>query len=206
MVLEHLQNCENCRAVYLEQLRLYYTLEHEKVLIPQSDINAGFKKNIITHIDKNNLTKFQFQKKWVWYAAAALLICGIFIGRFLLSPTDQSYNPIVSEAQSIAKLIENEDWEQVQSILADQEQYTKYADETLDVITLIEKLDKLKSYRQIVPKIKITSMRTQDREPLNYGSALIEISVVDFIDLLEQIKQRKSEITLEEMSEILVEL
>jgi len=175
-------------------------------MIPATNIRPDFKRDIIAAIDNKDNKNHRFQKKLIWYAVAAVLICGIFIGRYTIPALKQNSHHNFSEKNSISQLIEDESWNQLQSILANQDQFSKYANEELDVKTLIEKLAKLHKYSQTTPTLRISAGQEQKSEQSIYRSPIIEISVIDFIDLLEQIKQRQQEITLEEVSDILVEL
>lgn len=203
-IFEHLQICNDCRDAYLGQLKIYYSLERGKVLISPPAIKHGFKQKIIDAIDDKNNNAMQFQKKWIWYAAAAILICGILVGRYTLPLFEkQSIISHTKSSDSFTHLIESENWSALQSILEDQDEFSKYAKESLNIQVLLEKLSKLHHFGQNIPTISISSAPDTHSQRV---SAKIEISIEDFILLLEQIKIKQEEITLAEVSEILVDI
>ena len=73
-IFEHIQNGSDCKGSYLEQLKIYYTIEREKVMIPATNIRPDFKRDIIAAIDNKDNKNHRFQKKLIWYAVAAVLI------------------------------------------------------------------------------------------------------------------------------------
>jgi len=200
-ISQHLKSCDTCREHYLMQLRLYYSLARQEVLSSPAEVDDSFRRSILKRIKSSGEAGQHTGRLWIWYAAAAILITGVLIGRFI-APFQHERAPDKKRV-SISSLVEAEDWPQLQKILEDQEAVAKYAGEEINIRLLLDKLVKLQENRRHVPATDISSGFNISAPDSSISNARIEISVENFIYLLKQVQRQKNHISIMEVTSIL---
>jgi len=203
----HLKTCVSCRNEYFTQLKIHYTMDREEVLLPDPEPSTEFKEEVLERIRQSSKDKKHINSRWIWYAAAAILLIGIIIGRLVI-PDDPNQKYISTEDyDTLSQIIASENWARLEIVLSDQEEFSKYSTDMIPIHILLDKLSSLQ-------KMGIQSL------PLNFPAdpdrrkdistipddPQIQISLSDFIYLLEQAKQQRSQITLKEVSKIITKL
>ena len=205
-ISQHLKTCKSCRESYLKELKLYYRLEYEEVMSPPEPVQAGFKNDILARTRYESTRQQKFRKKWLWYTAAAILIAGVMIGRYLAPLPSGSDKHPDEENTSITSLLEAEDWDQLQKVLQNRISLRRHAEEEISINVLLEKLNKLQNSIHPSPTIDISTGFSSSVQDSSVSSLKIQISIEDFITLLKQIQSQKKQITLKEVSSILTDI
>ena len=205
-IKSHLRSCVTCRKNYLFHLKLYYTIDRESVLMAQPVVDTNFTEELVEQIDQIESGKNLYQKKWIWYAAAAILVAGILIGRFTINLGND--NDITNaEYGTFSQLIDSEDWSRMEIVLSDQKEFSKYASDKISIQILLDKLTSLQNKGiQYIPISGFSVDSAKQEGKSMQHSPKIEISVDDFIQILQKVKQQRSQITLEDVSSILTKI
>jgi hypothetical protein len=182
-------------------------MDREEILLPDPEPSTEFKEEVLERIRQSSEHKKHINSRWIWYAAAAILIIGIVIGRFVM-PDDPNQKYIsTKDYDTLSQIIASENWTRLEIVLSDQEEFSKYSTDMIPIHILLDKLSSLQ-------KMGIQSL------PLNFPpdpdrkkdiatipeDPQFQISLSDFIYLLEQAKHQRSQITLKEVSNILTKL
>jgi hypothetical protein len=204
-IKSHLKACLDCRDEFLKQIQLYYILDREEVLEPAIKNSQEFNKNVLNQI--HHPKKNTLNRRWIYYAAAATLLIGIAIGRFLIPDKSNQNVTTKQDTQSLNQLIASEDWSRLEILLSNKDELDRYATDAVPIHILLDKLAALqkmgiKSLPMAYPSY---AKNTKSAEPVQ-REPQIHISVNDFIRLLEQARQQRSQITLKEVSSILISL
>jgi hypothetical protein len=207
LIKNHLKVCDDCRSTYLSQVKLFYIVDREEILAPVPDISLAFNQEVFEGIDQTSDNKSHLSTRLIWYAAAAILIIGITIGRFVIP--DNSSQKFISQNgdQTLSQLIASEDWEKLEVVLSDEVEFNKYSTDVIPIHILLEKLSTLQ-------KMGVESLPIADKSDPNkswetttlQNDPQIQISLNDFIRILEQVKLQRSRITLEEVSNLLTKI
>jgi hypothetical protein len=172
----------------------------------QPVVDTTFTEEIVEQIDQIESGKNLYQKKWIWYAAAAILVAGILIGRFTINLGNQ--NGITNaEYGTFSQLINSEDWSRMEIVLSDQKEFSRYASDKISIQILLDKLTSLQNKGvQYIPISGFSADSAKQEGKSKQLSPKIEISVDDFIQILQKAKQQRSQITLEDVSSILTKI
>jgi len=200
----HLKKCKDCREKYLSLVKMYYVIDREEILKiePESNSNS-FKNEVLERIEQDSENK-RMDHRWLWYAAAAILICGIVIGRFVIPENGKQRYTSARENETLSQLIFSEDWNRLGIVLSDQDEFTKFSSDAIPVHILLEKLIALHEMGvQSIPIINRDKQQQTEQGDVNKHELRVEISLNDFIRLLEQAKLQRSQITLQEVSNML---
>jgi hypothetical protein len=203
----HLKACVDCQEEYLSQEKIYYTLDREEILLPDPEISKGFKTEVLDRINQSSKRKKQINKKWIWYAVAATLLMGIIIGRFVIP--DGGGQEYITEKydETLSQLIASEDWNRLEIVLSDQNEFSKYSTDTIAIHILLEKLSALQKMGiQSLPLFHPSNPDRLKKFATISNDPQIQISLNDFISLLEEARQQRSQITLEEVSNLLTKI
>jgi len=202
----HLKTCIDCREEYLSEVKISYIIDREEILSTTKNTSVKIKQDIFNSIEKSQNKKDK-NNKWIWYAAAATLIVGILIGRFII-PDDPNQNNIYSkENDTLSQLIASENWNRLEIVLSDQDEFKRYSSDRIPIHILLDKLSALRKMG-----IQSLPMAYPDNQPnpknmvVTQNEPQIQISLNDFIHLLEQAKQQRSQITLDEVSKLITKL
>ena len=202
----HLKSCPDCRKEYLSQVKISYIIDREEILVPVSKISAAFNQEVLDRISLS-AEKKQIKSRWIWYAAAAILLIGIIIGRFGIPEIGSQRNSGNIADESLSQLIVSENWQKLEIVLSNQEEFNRYSTDTIPVYVLIDKLSALQKtgiyslpFTYILDRLNAKELTTNRSDPQ------IHIPLSDFIQLLEQVKHQRSQITLEEVSNLLTKL
>ncbi len=203
LIKNHLKKCKDCREKYLSLVKMYYVIDREEILKtdPESE-SKSFKNEVLERIEQESENK-RMDHRWLWYAAAAILICGIVIGRFVIPENGKERYTSARENETLSQLIFSEDWNRLEIVLSDQDEFTKFSSDAIPVHILLEKL--LALQEKGVQSVPIVSRDEQqiEQSDVNKHEPRVEISLNDFIRLLEQAKRQRSQITLQEVSNML---
>jgi hypothetical protein len=204
----HLKSCINCRKDYLAQIKMYYILDREEILDPTPhQVMKTFKENVLERSKESSQNKGHLNTKWFWYAAAATLFIGIIIGRFVIPDNTEQDNLSGNRNKTLSQLIVSEDWNKLEIVLSDKDEYNRYSTDTIPIHILLDKLSALQKMGVHSVPIAGTLDHNYDKKtPNNKYEPQIQISLKDFIRLLEQIKVQRSTITLEEVSSLLAKI
>jgi hypothetical protein len=207
LIKNHLKICDECREMYLSQVKLFYIVDREEILAPLPDASMAFNQEVLERIDLTPEKKNYISTRLIWYSAAAILIIGITIGRFVIP--DNSGQKFISQNgdQTLGQLIASEDWGKLEIVLSDEDEFNKYATDAIPIHILLEKLSTLQ-------KMGVESLPIADKSDHNkyretatlQNDPQIQISLNDFIRILEQVKLQRSRITLEEVSNLLTKI
>jgi hypothetical protein len=186
---------------------MYYVLDREEILDSSSQKASGsFKKEVLARMEQSSQIK-SINTRWLWYAAAATLLIGITIGRFVI--TDQNNHKYMSsqDHQSLSQLIASEDWNKLEIVLSDKDEYNRYSTDTIPIHILLDKLFALQKMGvQSLPIARTSDSNNEGESTIIQNDPKIQISLSDFIRLLEQTKRQRSTITLEEVSFLLANI
>jgi hypothetical protein len=200
----HLKKCKDCRENYLSLVKMHYVIDREEILItdPESE-SKSFKNEVLERVEQYSETK-RMNHRWLWYAAAAILICGIVIGRFVIPENGNQNFASGRENETLSQLIFSEDWNRLGIVLSDQDEFTKFSTDVIPIHILLEKLLALQKMGvQSVPIVSRDKQYQIEQSDINKHEPRVEISLNDFIQLLEQAKLQRSQITLQEVSNML---
>jgi hypothetical protein len=205
-VKSHLKSCPSCQKEYFSQTKIHYTLDRGEILSPDPDISTEFKAVVLERITHSSMEK-NIKTKWIWYAAAAILLVGIVIGRFVIPDMVEKMYISDKGEDTLSQLLASEDWNKLEIVLSDQVEFSKYSTDTIPIHILLDKLSSLQ--KMGIQSLPITNPSDSDRTKNNAkipDNPQIQISLNDFIRLLEQAKQQRSQITLKEVSNIITKL
>ena len=177
-------------------------MDRGSVLGSSSEIAHDLKPEIMHQIINSKKDKKIKVNQWIWYAAAAILMIGFIVGR-LTMPLNQT-EPIDTGNITLSQLLASEDWTKLESVLTNHNEFNKYASDQISINTLLDKLLVLR--RMGVEKISIVSNSAESRTDENVYTKNhpdIMISLSDFIQLLQQARQQRSQISLADVSDIL---
>ena len=203
---EHLSRCDRCRENYLSQVKIYYVMEREQIFktVPESLLKS-FNNDVQERINSVPTAK-KINSRWLWYAAAAILIIGVIIGRITI-PLESEKIYMTSDGNiSLGQLLASEDWSRLEIVLSNKDEYERYSTDSIPIHILLDKLAALQ--KMGIQSLPITgaSEKNIENKSIKNGEPQIKISLTDFIKLLEQAKLQRSRITLEEVSNLLTKI
>ena len=203
-IKNHLISCQNCREKYFLQLKLNYSIDRESVFDTSPELAGNFKSEILDIIAEQKKERIKRLNPWVWYAAAAILIIVFMVGRFTVQFSENQKTHTTSIDVPLSQLLVSENWAKLESVLSDQHEFNKYASDQISIEILLEKLIIL--HNMGIEKLSIVSNSPTspgiDTSLKDEGPDLV-ISIHDFIQILQQAKQQRSQITLADVSVIL---
>lgn len=203
----HLKTCVDCRKEYLSHEKIFYTLDREEILIPDPQISRGFKTDILYRINQSPDIKRQINKKWIWYTAATTLLIGMVIGHFIIPDTPNQNNFYNKEKDTLSQLIASENWNRLEIVLSDRDEFNRFSSDRIPIHILLDKLSALQKMGiQSLPMVSHKDQVNSKDMIVTQIEPHIQISLNDFIHLLEQAKLQRSQITLREVSNILTKL
>lgn len=203
---EHLSRCDQCRENYLSQIKIFYVLDREQIFktVPESVLRS-FNNEVQERIENFSSAK-KINSRWLWYAAAAILIIGVIIGRITI-PLESDTRIITNDSNlSLGQLLASEDWGRLEIVLSDRDEYRRYSTDSIPIHILLDKLAALQKMGIQSLPIAGTSRNNTENESIIKGEPQVKISLSDYIKLLEQTKLQRSRITLEEVSNLLMKM
>jgi len=206
-IKNHLKTCVDCRDAYLAQVNIYYIVDREEIIEPVPETLEEFSNEVLARMDQSSVKKGHINTKMIWYAAAATLLIGITIGRFVIPENSSQKYLSQSEDATLSQLIASEDWGRLEVVFSNKTEFKKYSTDSIPIHILLEKLSALQKMGVESLPIANTSDQESTREVNGEQTdPQIQISLNDFIRLLEQAKLQRSRITFEEVANLLTKI
>jgi hypothetical protein len=176
-------------------------------MAPVPAVSKEFTDQVVDRIERTSAKKNTKNSKIIWYAAAATLLIGITIGRFIIPDNGTQNYASQNGDVTLSQLIASEDWTRLEIVFSDKNEFDKYSSDSIPIHILLEKLSTLQKMGIESLPIASTSDQNITSENKNIQSdPQIQIALSDFIKLLEQTKLQRSRITLEEVSNLLTKI
>ena len=206
-IKNHLKDCIECREIYFAQVKLNYIIDREEIFDSLPETSVNFNHEVLEQINRSSDIKSQKNTKLIWYAAAATLLIGITIGRFILPDENNERYQSQIESESLGQLIASENWGKLEIVLSDKDEFSRYSTDSIPIHVLLEKLITLnKMGVESLPLANTSDKIKTEGATSVQGEPQIQISLNDFIRILEQAKLQRSRITLEEVSNLLTKI